>query len=133
MLEYITGDILEVNSYSIIKGVTFSKHYGILFFINDVPYITHNSFSTGKIEIEPFEKFIKGRKIYKVLNHVNLTDKEILYKSLKLQKEKKYNFFTYNCEDYIKELCKCNIGFDQRIGWFFGLVFFIIILYIIFK
>src|SRR3990170_5173848 len=100
-MPYKTGDILEVNSYSIIPGIVFTKHYGILFFKDGTPYITHNSFSTGRIEIEPFDKFMRGRKVYRVLNHVNLTDEQIYTKAIELQNKKGYNFFSYNCEDYV--------------------------------
>ena len=128
---YKTGDILEVNSHSIIPlGI---KHYGIYFFKDGIPYITHNSFSTGKIEIEPFDKFMVNRKVYRVLNHVNLTDKEIYDKSLEIQAQKKYNFFSYNCEDFTKEICGCDMGFDQRIGWLAGLVSAIVVLYFMFR
>ena len=130
---YQTGDILEVNSYSIIPGIVFTKHYGIYFLIDGIPHITHNSFSTGKIEIKPFDDFMRGRKVYRILNHVNLTDEEIYNKALELKSKKGYNFFSYNCEDYIGEVCKCNMGFDQRIGWLLGLSGAIVFIYILFK
>lgn len=133
MCEYKTGDVLEVNSYSIIPGIVFTKHYAIYFLKDGIPYVTHNSFSTGKIEIEPFDEFMRGRKVYRVLNHVDLTDEEIYNKSLELQAKKGYNFFTYNCEDYIGEICKCYMGFDQRIGWLIGLGGAIIFIILMFK
>lgn len=127
-VQYRTGDILEVNSYSIIPGITFTKHYGIYFLKDGIPYVTHNSFSTGNIEIQPFDEFMKGRKVYRVLNRANLTDEQIYNRSLQLQERKKYNFFSYNCEDYVGEICGCNMGFDQRLGWLMGLVGAIILI-----
>lgn len=132
-MEYRTGDVLEVNSYSIIPGIVFTKHYGIYFLKDGIPYITHNSFSTGRIEIQPFDEFMRGRKVYRIFNHANLTDEEIYNKSLRLQQQKKYKFFTYNCEDYIGEVCGCNMGFDQRIGWLVGLISAIVLIYLMFK
>lgn len=132
-VQYKTGDVLEVNSHSIIPGIVFTKHYGIYFLKDGIPYVTHNSFSTGKIEIEPFDKFMRGRKVYRVLNHVNFTDEQIYARSIELQARKKYNFFTYNCEDYIGEVCGCYMGFDQRIGWLIGLPIAIAFIYLMFK
>lgn len=121
-MEYSTGDVLEVNSHSFIPNVSFARHYGMYFLREGIPYVAHNSFSTGKIEIEPFDDFMKNRVVYRVINHVDLTDEEIDAKATELQETKDYKFYTYNCEDFVRELCQCNLGFDQRLGWLVALI-----------
>lgn len=128
--ELKSGDILVVSSESIPVAI----HYAMFFRKDGEPYVTHCSLTlkyvwlTGDIEIEPYEKFIKGRKIYKVIHHPNLTDRDVYQKALDLQKIRKYDMLYYSCEDYMHELCNgCKLGLDQRLI-LYGAIFFIIIL-----
>lgn len=117
---YKTGDIIEVNSTSF----PYATHYGIYFIKEDVPYIAHNTMATGGIEIEPFADFIKGRSTLKVIRNVShMTDEQIYERALEIKKKKEYSLFKYSCESFVREMCDCFIGIDQRIIFWWGVSF----------
>lgn len=132
-MEYTTGDVLEVNSHSIIPSISPARHYAMYFERDGVPYVAHNAFSTGKIEIEPFDKFMEGRVVYRIINHADLTNEEIDARATELQGKKDYKFFSYNCEDFVREMCQCHVGFDQRLGWGIALILISIFLFLIIR
>lgn len=130
-MEYKTGDILITGTWPI----PIFDHYAICFYKDGVGYVAHNSFRSKKIIITPLEEFTTLRKIRKVIStNDNLTDHYIYNKTVELNKEgKTYNFFGYNCESYVREICKCNWGTDQRKEFIFTLVFFIILGIILYR
>lgn len=121
-----TGDILITTSV-----VPFVRHYGVLYYENGSPIVAHNSFSTGKIELDPLDKFIEGRDLVNVLHaYKSIPDQELKAKILKLvEKGEGYKFFSFNCEDFVRKVTGRNIGADQRYVWILIIILVIIILF----
>lgn len=131
---YKTGDILVVGTWP----VPIFDHYAVVFYKDGVGYVAHNSFKSKNIIISGLDEFIKTRQIRKVFStNGTLTDEYIYNKTCELNRQgKTYNFFGYNCESYVKEICSCNWGTDQRKEFSFvliGLILVSILLYQIFK
>lgn len=131
---YKTGDILIVGTWPI----PIFDHYAIVFFKDNVGYVAHNSFRSKKIIITDLNEFIATRQVRKVIStNGSLTDEYIYNKTLELNEiGKTYNFFGYNCESYIRDVCGCNWGTDQRkefLLFFAGLIIVSIVFYKIIK
>lgn len=123
---YKTGDILVVPTWP----VPLFNHFAIVFYkdemingvLQKVPYVAHNSFKSminrekENILIEPLSHFLALRKVRSVISTDGRhTDEEIYNKALELnEKGKKYDFFGYNCEGFVREVCGCSWGVDQR-------------------
>lgn len=109
---YKTGDILIVPTWPI----PIFDHFAIVFFKDGIGYVAHNSFKTKKIIITPLDEFISTRTVKKVIStDGKLTDDYIYNKTVELNNDgKEYNFFGYNCESYVRDVCRCNWGTDQR-------------------
>lgn len=109
---YKTGDILVVGTWPI----PIFDHYAIVFYKDGVGYVAHNSFKTKSIITTPLKEFTDTRTIRRVISTDNkLTDEYIFNKTNELNNEgKNYNFFGYNCESYVRDICGCNWGTDQR-------------------
>lgn len=112
MTQYSTGDILVVPTWPI----PVFDHFAIVFYRAGIGYVAHNSFRSKKIIITPLDEFTTTRTIRKVYKSTGLlTDDYIYNKTQELNAEgKTYNFFGYNCESYVREVCNCNWGTDQR-------------------
>lgn len=110
--KYNTGDILVTPTWPI----PIFNHYAIVFYRNGVGYIAHNSIRKSKIIIMTLEDFLKTRKIWYVISTDGRLDDEYIYNKTQELNEagKRYNFFGYNCESYVREVCGCNWGTDQR-------------------
>lgn len=109
---YNTGDILVVGTWPI----PLFDHFAIVFYRNGTGYVAHNSFRSKKIIISGLDEFVKSRKVRRVILSNGLqTDDYIYNKTVELNKQgKTYNFFGYNCEEYVREVCGCDWGTDQR-------------------
>lgn len=120
---YKTGDILVVGTWPI----PIFDHFAIVFYRNGTGYVAHNSFRSKKIIISGLDEFIKSREVRKVIPSPEpITDEYIYNKTVELNKQgKSYNFFGYNCEEYVREVCGCNWGTDQRKEF---IIFFAILL-----
>lgn len=138
------GDIIEVpskvpNNARIFPGfiVPFVKHYAMIVFVkdeqgNDKLSVVHNTF-LGQPHIDPIEAITEERPINRILR-TNIPNATVLERYNKC-KENKYAIFGFNCESFVRSICNCNIGTDQRIGWGAGLgiILLLIILYLIFR
>lgn len=125
-----TGDVII--SSSIFPLV---KHYGIIICYNNQTLVAHNSYSTGCIEIDTYNDFKKTRQIHGIIpTEKTINPEQLLNEVNEIKQQKRYDFFNYNCEDFVKQVCGCVIGNDQRIIWlYFGLMILIkVILFIIF-
>lgn len=90
------------------------------------------------ILIEPLDEFLAIRKVNGVIpTNGRHTDDEIHSKACLFNDQgKKYDFFGYNCESFVREVCGCSWGMDQRKEFIlFLLEIFLIgtIIYLIFK
>lgn len=128
-----TGDLLETptripKNYPLIGGVAFPlvNHYGIYLEIDKKPMVAHNPMG-GYPEIISLEEFEGDRKIERIIR-TGMTSEHIIAKTNEC-KDKPYNFWGTNCEEFINFVCSCESGFDQRIGW--GLFLIMVILIII--
>ena len=123
-----TGDILQTASV-----VPFIKHYAIFYYDKDgKPTVADNSFLSGKLDTFPEDGYKAMRTITGIIrneNTINLTNQHIQQK-VEEGKKKNYQFFAFNCEDFVRSVCGCTFGTDQRIAYlvafFFILVFIII-------
>lgn len=126
---YKTGDILIVPTWPI----PLFNHFAIVFYKDRIPYVAHNSFRSminreqKNILIEPLDGFLGMRKLRGVISTAGRhTDEEIYSKSILFNEQgKKYNFFGYNCEGFVREVCGCSWGVDQRkefIVFLFGIL-----------
>lgn len=117
------GDIVEMSSKipstNPIFGnivVVFVKHYGVVFRDTDNEIkIVHNPFG-GAPEIRTIAEMFDTRKperIYKT----SVTSEQIIEK-FNACKSNTYKFWTFNCEDFVSQICDCNIGRDQRMYYF---------------
>ena len=105
------------------------SHVGMIVIIDGETKVIHNPFD-GSPEIVPYESIFTDRKIGRIIR-TNITTEEILsrfrecedqYKcNIRDEYAKEYKFFYRNCEDFVRSLCNCNIGFDQRRGWGIGI------------
>lgn len=132
--KYKTGDILVVGTWPI----PIFDHFAIVFYKEGIGYVAHNSFRSKTIIISGLDEFIKTRRIRKVIStDGKLSDEYIYNKTGELNSQgKTYNFFGYNCESYVREICGCNWGTDQRkefMLFFAGLLIFGIILFQVLK
>lgn len=118
------GDIIEVEATILLFPGVF-KHYGIVITENGENKIIQN---IGKeTHIAPLEEVIKNKPIQRVMR-TNLSN-EVVAQRFNECKLKKYSFFKNNCEDIIREICQCDIGFDQR--RFVALILLILIILIL--
>lgn len=125
-----TGDILVVGTWPI----PIFDHYAIVFYKDVKPFVAHNSFKSSKIIITPLDEFLE-RKIRRVIkSDGSLTDEYIYNKTIELNESgKSYNFFGYNCESYVREICGCNWGTDQRKEFILVVIFVVILGIILYK
>lgn len=122
-MELKTGDILVTSSI-----VPIIKHFAIVYSKDGQQTVADNVFWSGKVEVSSLEDYKKVRNIIGVMRNTetkSLSDEEI-QKKVEEAKKINYRFFSYNCEDFVRRVCGCDIGFDQRKK------FIIIILIIIF-
>lgn len=130
--QYSTGDILVV----LTQPIPLFNHFAIVFYREGKGYVAHNSFLSGYVIITPLEEFLK-RKVLKVYPVDGLTDEYIYNKTLECNsKNKTYDFFGYNCESFVKEVCGCNFGMDQRKSFAivsFSVIIIVVILWFVFK
>lgn len=107
---YNTGDILVV----LTQPIPLFNHFAIVFYRDEIGYVAHNSFLSGEVIITPLDEFLK-RRVLKVYPVGGLTDEYIYNKAMECNaKRKTYDFFGFNCEEFIREVCNCNFGTDQR-------------------
>lgn len=107
---YNTGDILVV----LTQPIPIFNHFAIVFYREGKAYVAHNSFLSGEVIITPLDEFLK-RKVLKVYPVPGLTDEHIYNKAIECNAHRKtYDFFGFNCEEFVREVCGCNFGTDQR-------------------
>lgn len=125
-MQFKTGDILRVNSI-----VPFISHYSIVFSRSGKQYVAHNSFTKGKVLIEPLYEFLNKKEFLSMVRNCKTesrTDADI-EKGLAEVGHRKYDFFAFNCEAFTDYLCpNCTTKTDQRIIWGFGLFFLLLII-----
>lgn len=128
------GDIVEMSSKipstNPILGnivVVFVKHYGIVFNDNGILKIVHNPFG-GSPEIRTIAEMFDTRRPERIYKS-GVTNEQIIERYNNC-KQNNYKFWTFNCEDFVSEICDCNIGRDQRV-YYFGVAGTIITLAVI--
>lgn len=129
--QYNTGDILVVGTWPI----PLFDHFAIVFYKNNVGYVAHNSFRSSKIILSGLDEFVGSRDVRRVIpTNGTLTDDHIYNKTIELNKQgKTYDFFGYNCESYVREVCKCDWGMDQRKEFIIWLLATIVIAVVVSK
>lgn len=78
-----------------------------------------NVFWSQKLEVSTWDDYLKERNIVGVIRNANTQAVTDAYVQQKVEEAKKinYNFFSYNCEDFVRSVCGCYIGTDQRIKY----------------
>lgn len=129
--KYNTGDILVVGTWPI----PIFDHFAIVFYRDGKGYVAHNSFKSQTIIITSLDEFVNTRPIRRVIStNGKLTDEYIYNRTLELNAEgKTYNFFGYNCESYVRDVCGCNWGMDQRREFILFILIVTVLLILIFK
>lgn len=129
---YNTGDILVV----LTQPIPLFNHFAIVFYREGKGFVAHNSFLSVEVIITPLDEFLK-RKVLKVYPVAGLTDEYIYNKAIECNANNKtYNFFGYNCESFVREVCGCDFGTDQRKSFLivtFSVIIILVILWWIFK
>lgn len=124
-----TGDILVTTSV-----VPLIQHFAVYYHDqNNQPSVADNVFWSQKLEVSGIDDYKKKRNIIGIIrnnNTINLTDKFIQDK-VEEAKKMNYQFFAFNCEDFVRSVCGCYIGTDQRIKYMI-LIIFILTLFIIY-
>lgn len=140
--ELQVGDIFEISSkfpsdHPIFPDVVVPivNHYGIIAMVkdeygNDQKVVIHNTIF-GKPHIDPIDKVIVPNRPIKRIIRTNTPNDEIMDRFSSCSGEN-YRFWNFNCEDFVSKMCDgCDIGYDQRRGWFGGLTILILIILII--
>lgn len=124
-----TGDILVTTSV-----VPLIRHFAVYYRDqNNNPSVADNVFWSQKLEVSGVDDYKAKRNIIGIIrnnNTVNLTDKFIQEK-VEEAKKMNYQFFAFNCEDFVRSVCGCYIGTDQRIKYMI-LIIFLLTLFIIY-
>ena len=112
--EIENGDVIKFTA----RNIPLIFHYGIAVFIDDELYILHNG--TKGVRKEKYDEFIKGRTPSKVMTTAisGMNTDEIL-KKFDTLKDKKYNIFNNDCQDFIEELTGDDFGFKTKQNRFF--------------
>lgn len=111
------------------------SHVGIIVIEDDGrAMVVHNPFG-GKPEYVPFEKVFDKRNIDRIIR-TGVTKDVIMERFHHCEDEFKcntrpYEFLNFNCEDFVRSICQCDIGFDQRKGWAIGIAVGLIIIIIL--
>lgn len=122
-----TGDILVTASV-----VPFIRHYAVFYYDErGKPTVADNSFLSGKLDTFDEKAYKTLRTITGVIRNENTTSLTNAYIQKKVEegKKKNYQFFSFNCEDFVRSVCGCTFGTDQRISYL--VAFFFILLFII--
>lgn len=129
--ELKTGDIIETSA-----SKWFLVHFGVIFFIDGVQYISHCPLKEGRPQIEKLSEFKTKRIIYRYFRSdltECLSDEFILNRSEELQVNE-YDAATFNCEDYVKHIAEgVKLGIDLRLGIGISVLVTIIIIVVIIK
>lgn len=130
-MAYNTGDILVTGTWP----VPIFDHYAIVFYDNNIGYVAHNSIRKGVVIFTPLIEFLEKNKIRRVIStNETLTDEHIINKANEVNEQgKRYNFFGYNCESFVMDVCACRWGTDQRKEFIFYLVALSILSLVVYK
>lgn len=103
-------------------------HYAVFYSdSSDNKYLTHND-PHKNIIIEKWNVFFHNRKLIGVLNSkISGIDSDLLITKVNELKEKKFNLFFYNCEDYIFDLTGTKPKVNQLQHYILILLFFFFI------
>lgn len=108
--DYRTGDVL-------VSKVKFLRHFAILFYQNGKPLVADNSFGTARVDVFNLDEYRQIRDVIGIIRTPEtekLTD-EAIEQGIEEAKITGYKFFKFNCEDFIRSICHCYIGDDQRV------------------
>lgn len=125
-MEYKTGDILVVP----IKYLPFFNHLAIVFYKDGIAHVAHHvGYSAKRVTIEPLTDFLKTREVKRVIPTNGLTDEYIYNKVTWCNEDgKTYSVFGFNCEDFIRDVCGCSWGIEQKKRFYFGVIIFILVI-----
>jgi len=133
-----TGDVLVVDGI-----IPFINHYAIVYKKNGVQYVSEIdlervflALNLWKVITEPLADYEKRRTITGFVRDENtqaLTDDYIQKKIIDCAPVG-YQFLSYNCEDFIHNVCGCKLGYDKNQKWGYVIVIGIfVVLYFLFK
>lgn len=113
-------DVTELKTGDILKTTTETptvRHFAVVFHRNGVAMVADNSFLTKRIDIFNVEDYLKQRNVIGVIRNektLAVTDQRVEDK-IKEHRARGYRFFSFNCEDFVRDICDCDLGVDQRI------------------
>lgn len=126
-----TGDILITTSF-----VPLIRHYAIYYHdTSGKPLVADNVFWSHKLEVSPIDEYKKARNIIGIIRNENttsLTD-EYIQSKVEQAKQMNYQFFGFNCEDFVRSVCGCYIGIDQRIKYMVLIIFILTAIILFYK
>lgn len=136
------GDIIEtsskiVSTSPVLPGAVcpFVKHYGIMVESEGSLCVLHNPFG-GKPLIQASDVVFNGRMADRVLR-TNMSNEEIMAKWQQCEykftqcKNAYYQFWQFNCEDFVRKMSGDYIGFDQRKGWSAGVIVIVTVIVVL--
>lgn len=121
-----TGDILGTEST--IAGII---HYCIVFHNGNTPMIAQISPYSKTPETMRLADFLIHRAVKRVVPNENtdLTDDLIKDNVNRLKAQgTTYDLVNFNCEDFVRDVCSCQIGMNQRQRILAIIVFFLLVL-----
>lgn len=117
-------------------GSPFIFHYGIVIQKDGFNYIAHNpSHADGSPHpiIEPLNDFWKGRRFEKSFGVLTNKSSDELIATFDNLKHKEYNYFLFNCEDFVNQMIGKYRFQSGKIQLFAGVAAFIVIAVLLFK
>lgn len=131
------GDVVEFPSKVpdnrlILPGleVPFVLHYGIVVIQDGEKKMGQTTFQQYP-QIDSIEKTLNGRRINRIIRTGLPSDQ--LISNHKEVENKKYHWWNFNCEHYVKQMTGINPGIDQRITLGIAIIILLLIILIIFK
>lgn len=126
-----TGDILVTTSV-----VPLIQHFAVYYRDqNNQPTVADNVFWSQKLEVSGIDEYKAKRNIIGIIRNNNTTGLTDRFIQEKVEEAKKmnYQFFAFNCEDFVRSVCGCYIGIDQRIKYMLLLIFILTVFIIYIK
>jgi len=112
-----TGDVLVVKAVLVVKFMeAFIRHYAIVYQKDGIQYVAEHKPLSHGLRTNLLSNYLNDRAVTGLVRSdktMALTD-DYIQKKVNDCSPIGYRLLTYNCEDFIRDICDCDIGYDQR-------------------